>query len=127
MCRNRNKIERIVSVIPVHVGAVDCSSTTVLARQVTLEWSAPPSSQDLKYILNCLIMNSNFSIVTLDTTVNITTGIVPFTNYTCNLTAKTTIDTSAPILCKFETAQDSKHLNNLWNNDIICYFLLSSK
>ena len=58
-------------------------------------------------------MHNNFSIVTLNTTVNITTGIVPYTNYTCTLAAETTAGTSAPTTCEFETAQDSEYIYDL--------------
>ena len=90
-----------------NVGIDNCSSTNVLPRQVTLVWSLNQllvqNITFTEYTINCSSIGS--IITTSATSVNITTGIVPYTNYTCTLAAETTAGTSAPTTCEFETVR----------------------
>ena len=85
-----------------------CSSVNVLPRQVTLVWVWLDQlmAQNLfitEYTLTC---PNGTAITTSATTVNITT--IPFTNYTCTLTAQTNLGIIPLSTCMFETPQDSK-------------------
>ena len=106
---------------PMHEGpdaSIDnCSSMNVLPRQVTLVWSLDQLlMQNIAvtgYTLNCSSIGNIITTSATITSVTITTGIVPYTNYTCTLAAETTAGTSAPTTCEFETAQDSESIITL--------------
>ena len=88
---------------------VNCTNTTLLPRQVTLAWSPPPpllqNGVITEYKLSCPSITNN-TITSSTTTLTITTGILPYTSYSCTLTAHNTIGSSPPANCSFETAQD---------------------
>ena len=80
-----------------------------MPRQVTLVWTLDQSLQNAAitgYNLNCSSISSIINTTT--TTVNITAGIGPFTNYTCTLTAQTTLRVIPLTNCTFETPKDSE-------------------
>ena len=92
----------------------NCSIINVLPRQVTLVWF-PDQLQLVQniavtgYTLNCSSIGNIITTSATITSVNITTGIVPYTNYTCTLAAETTLGIIPLATCNFETPQDSEH------------------
>ena len=87
---------------------VNCTNTTFLPRQVTLAWSPPPpllqNGVITEYKLSCPSITNN-TITSSTTTLTITTGILPYTSYSCTLTAHNSISSSPPANCSFESAR----------------------
>ena len=103
-----------ISVIIVYFTApalspVNCTNTTFLPHMVTLTWSTPPplvlGEKIIGYTLNCTIV-TNHSLNSTTSTITITAGILPYTNYNCKLTAQNIIGSSPPANCTFKTSQD---------------------
>ena len=86
----------------------NCSSTILLPRQATLVWIPPQNQEITGYTLNCSLFV--ISIAPTRTTINIT-NILPYTAYTCTLTAQYNDVSNPPVNCDFETPQDSKYSN----------------
>ena len=95
---------------------IKCSNATFFSRQVTLVWDAPlPDEQNgiiSGYNLTCPDISSKLDSTFTSPTTNITiaSGVRPFTNYICTLTALNMVGSSPPTTCIFQTEQDGEYI-----------------
>ena len=83
------------------------------SRSLTLSWSPPLPSQRNGVIISYLITCSSGDIIINTTRTSSTsltiTGLQPFTNYTCSVSASTIIGDGPAVVNSAITSEESKH------------------
>ena len=102
----------------------DCTNITFLPLSTTLGWTEPDlidqNGAPVGYNLTCTSDTDGIAVSGLNATqfstdtMFIVTDVMPFTAYTCELRFINVIGQGPPTWCRFETAQDSKWLKDMY-------------
>ena len=100
---------------------------TMKSHNLTFSWSPPLPSQRNGVIISYLIICSSGDIIINTTRTSSTsltiTGLQPFTNYTCSVSASTIIGAGPAVVKHILTSEDSKLHNGLYTAILLCFQL----